>query len=244
MTCEWSSLILIFLARYLLRRAATRALQLQLPSTSAALRPRPVANLHRAPLLLSNKQWAVLPVQRRFASGETESSSPDQGTSEAQTPTESPHAPPAIDSALPDEAVATQTIPAEETTKVEPAVVEATGSSNLTARAPVESIPMHQELLQDTAAAETAPINETVASAAAAAGSAALKTPSDSIPPNSVLYVGNLYFEVSEDALQEHFAPFGKISRVRIVYDHRGLSKGYGISSLGNALTSFQRVLT
>lgn len=181
----------------------------------------------------SNKQWAVLHVQRRFASGDTESSSVDQRTSEAQTLSESPQAPPAIDSALSDEVIATQAIPAEETTKVKPAAVEATGSSILTARAPVESIPMHQDLLQDTAAAETAPINGTLASAAAAAGAAPASASVAaetfrSIPPNSVLYVGNLYFEVSEDALQEQFAPYGKISRVRIVYDHRGLSKGYG----------------
>jgi nucleolin len=189
------------------------------------LKPPPIPSIHRAPLLLSTKQWAAVPVQRRFASGDTESFPSDQGKLEAQTLSESPQAAPSIESALPDETVATQAIPAEETTKVEPATIEATSSSLLTSRSPVESIPMHQDLLQDIAAAETAPINGTLASASASASAAG--DSANRLTPNPVLYVGNLYFEVSEDALQEQFAPHGKISRVRIVYDHRGLSKGY-----------------
>lgn len=44
--------------------------------------------------------------------------------------------------------------------------------------------------------------------------------------PATVLYVGNLFFDVSEDALRKEFSRFGPIKSVRIIYDSRGLSKG------------------
>lgn len=101
---------------------------------------------------------------------------------------------------------------------------------------------MRQDLLQNSAPAATSPANETLASAAAAAGAG---IPSQTqkrddvsparpsgfqertdLTPNTTLYVGNLYFEVTEDALQQRFKEFGNILKTRIVYDHRGLSKG------------------
>ena len=44
--------------------------------------------------------------------------------------------------------------------------------------------------------------------------------------PNATLYVGNLFFEVSEDALQRLFAEHGAVKKTKIIFDHRGLSKG------------------
>jgi nucleolin len=46
------------------------------------------------------------------------------------------------------------------------------------------------------------------------------------IAPSSTLYVGNLFFEVSEEALERQFAHYGPIKKTRIIFDHRGLSKG------------------
>ena len=43
----------------------------------------------------------------------------------------------------------------------------------------------------------------------------------------STLYVGNLYFEVTEKALGDEFGRFGEVIGTKIVYDGRGLSKGY-----------------
>jgi len=45
--------------------------------------------------------------------------------------------------------------------------------------------------------------------------------------PNTSLYIGNLYFEVSENTLRKEFERFGSIKSVKILYDARGLSKGY-----------------
>lgn len=44
--------------------------------------------------------------------------------------------------------------------------------------------------------------------------------------PSASLYVGNLYFEVSEDTLRKEFAQFGAIKSLKILFDARGLSKG------------------
>jgi nucleolin len=41
------------------------------------------------------------------------------------------------------------------------------------------------------------------------------------------LYVGNLFFDVTETDLVREFARFGTVNKVKIVRDPRGLSKGY-----------------
>ena len=45
------------------------------------------------------------------------------------------------------------------------------------------------------------------------------------------LYVGNLFFDVTETDLVKEFGRFGVVSKCRIVRDSRGLSKGYVSSS-------------
>lgn len=49
--------------------------------------------------------------------------------------------------------------------------------------------------------------------------------------PSTTLYIGNLYFEVTEAGLRKEFGKYGNVSSVKIVYDGRGLSKGYVITS-------------
>jgi RNA recognition motif-containing protein len=46
-------------------------------------------------------------------------------------------------------------------------------------------------------------------------------------PPNKTLYIGNLYYEVTTDQLKKVFSRFGEIENVKIVYDNRGLSRGF-----------------
>ena len=45
------------------------------------------------------------------------------------------------------------------------------------------------------------------------------------------LYIGNLFFDVTEDDLRREFAKHGTVSNVRLIYDGRGLSKGYVVAS-------------
>lgn len=44
--------------------------------------------------------------------------------------------------------------------------------------------------------------------------------------PSTSLYIGNLYFEVSESALREELSRYGELVSAKIIYDGRGLSKG------------------
>ncbi|KAL6703161.1 hypothetical protein ACN47E_010154 [Coniothyrium glycines] len=52
--------------------------------------------------------------------------------------------------------------------------------------------------------------------------------------PSKMVYVGNLYFEVTADQVRRVFARFGEIEKVRIVYDGRGLSRGFGYVEFQN----------
>lgn len=65
---------------------------------------------------------------------------------------------------------------------------------------------------------------------AAAAGSTpetrASRGPRAPPTPNNVLYIGNLYYEVTTEQLQRVFSRFGDIESVKIIYDNRGLSRG------------------
>ncbi|KAI9709236.1 MAG: hypothetical protein M1820_003356 [Bogoriella megaspora] len=56
--------------------------------------------------------------------------------------------------------------------------------------------------------------------------------PTQGPAPSRILYIGNLHFEVREDTLRREFSRFGNISNCRIVYDNRGLSKGFGYVEL------------
>ncbi|EEH10240.1 nucleic acid-binding protein [Histoplasma capsulatum G186AR] len=47
------------------------------------------------------------------------------------------------------------------------------------------------------------------------------------IKPNETIYVGNLFFEVTAEDLKRDMAKFGTIYSVRIVYDSRGMSRGF-----------------
>ncbi|KAF2662866.1 RNA-binding domain-containing protein [Lophiostoma macrostomum CBS 122681] len=53
-------------------------------------------------------------------------------------------------------------------------------------------------------------------------------------PPSKVVYVGNLYYEVTEDQLKRVFSRFGAIESVRVVFDNRGMSRGFGYVEYSN----------
>lgn len=47
------------------------------------------------------------------------------------------------------------------------------------------------------------------------------------VEPGNVLYVGNLYYEVTADQLKRVFSRFGEVESVNLIFDNRGLSRGY-----------------
>ena len=54
----------------------------------------------------------------------------------------------------------------------------------------------------------------------------AAKTFQSGVEPNVSLYVGNLYFSISESDLSKHMSQFGPVKGVRLVFDARGMSRG------------------
>jgi len=51
---------------------------------------------------------------------------------------------------------------------------------------------------------------------------------------NQTLYIGNLYYEVTDEQLQRVFSRFGEVASARIVFDNRGLSRGFGYVEFKN----------
>ena len=230
--------------RYLFRRAALRALQSQ--QTSLVLRTRSITTSARVTLQPS-RQWAVTPFQKRFASEEAEQSAAakvvDDIATQSPVHTEGETSPIVTEPISTDGTAAQveagdvagkQSSQESLTSKVESAAAEALGSFSQASGPSIESTNMNQDFLQTSAASgisqltqgATTPPSEPFSSTAAVSPSSKPPYISPPVTPNNTLYVGNLYFEASEDALQRQFTPFGPIRKVRIVYDHRGLSKG------------------
>jgi nucleolin len=58
--------------------------------------------------------------------------------------------------------------------------------------------------------------------------------PREPVPSSKILYVGNLFFEVTAPALEAEFAKYGEVSNSRIITDNRGLSKGFAYIEFAN----------
>ena len=46
------------------------------------------------------------------------------------------------------------------------------------------------------------------------------------IEPNNTIYVGNLFFDAKEDDIRDFFSKYGQITKIDLVTDIRGYSKG------------------
>jgi RNA recognition motif-containing protein len=61
------------------------------------------------------------------------------------------------------------------------------------------------------------------------------------VEPKSTIYIGNLFFDVTENDLVKELSRFGTITKCRLIRDSRGLSKGYvlaAVSSKAHGLTN------
>lgn len=52
--------------------------------------------------------------------------------------------------------------------------------------------------------------------------------------PSKILYIGNLFFEVTAPQLEAEFAKHGEVSNSRVITDNRGLSKGFAYIEMVN----------
>jgi nucleolin len=97
---------------------------------------------------------------------------------------------------------------------------------------------IHEDAAEDApavAAADSAPITDAPADVAPADSNAApitdgvipIRKPNDTYrPPKRCVYIGNLFFDITEEDLSKEMARFGQIDSVRLMRDSRGLSKG------------------
>lgn len=102
-----------------------------------------------------------------------------------------------------------------------------------------ESISTGASQVASSVADSTHAARERVADAASAvgasAGTASAIAGSDRFgaektDPANTLYVGNLFFDVTEDALKREMERFGTVKSIKLIHDGRGLSKGYVLS--------------
>ena len=87
-----------------------------------------------------------------------------------------------------------------------------------------------REAASDAAAAVT-DAGETVADTARDLSSSALDNAvGRSSTPVPTVYIGNLFFDVTEETLRREMGRFGDINMIRLIVDSRGLSKGYVVT--------------
>ena len=195
---------------------------LSTPHTSISVKPRSVTTLSASALWKNHPRY-LSPFQRRFASEEVTQAEP-----EADGATEAQHD---------ENSIASSTTPDQSsTTNSEEPILAADQEDHSTISSALSSA---TETVSNTAssattAAETIRGYAADAAAAAGIGAATAQVPAgrsggEGAPQSTTIYVGNLFFDVTEEILKKEFQRFGDVDTVRIIRDGRGLSKGYVI---------------
>lgn len=202
--------------RFCLRRAAARALS----NPSAALcfqKPRSITTLTSSSLRTLRPVFA-LPSQRRFAS---------DVPSERHPALEDEPAEPQATSAEPFDISEVQPTdgrdgPQQESTSAsEQYDAEVVKSAEAAAEQAALPTSGNQQAFS---AARDQRSGETFDSGPATGGFATrAQAPTQ---PGKNLYIGNLFFDVTEEDLRREFSKHGTVSSTKIIYDSRGLSKG------------------
>lgn len=192
---------LSLLRRYLLRRAALRAVSASPSTTVVASKPRTFTSLTSNTFRPRQQQWLVAH-QRRFNSD---------------------------DAARPTEENTTDETVTESRSESEQAAAEENSTSSSAYDAASSAAETVAEKTQQAGAAALESAAGLGNAAAAAFGGGRQFKPS-SEDSNKTLYVGNLFFQTSDDQLRQEFARFGNIVKTTIIRDPAGLSRGYVLS--------------
>lgn len=190
------------------------------PSISLQSKPRTITSL-TSPLYRSNLQKSTfLPplCQRRWASDEaaTQSEPEADGASEAQ------HG----DNSIAASAETDASEPTEQKVEAASAVDSALGTASEMGSAAAKSMSDAKEKIGS--AAESLSASAGFGSGAPTAGESSQFGEAE---PSKTVYVGNLFFDVRAEDLQQEFERAGKVTSSKIIMDHRGLSKGFVPSS-------------
>ena len=212
-----------------LRRAALRLVSSSSPSLTFTQRSI-TSFAKRTPL--SARPAAQLTWQKRWASGEAEAREQEAADENAETPISQLQPTPEeeVENAIHEDnaAVESETTMASATEEhaqvsesedytrdgeqAEPSVVDSAVDSMKSAASN-----MYQGA-QDLAAGVTG---------AAGASSGSARPGYAPNAPKPTIYIGNLFFDVTEADIMKEFSKFGKVNKVTVMRDNRGLSKGY-----------------
>ncbi|OAP63536.1 hypothetical protein AYL99_02763 [Fonsecaea erecta] len=219
---------------YALRRCASRFLTSQ-PSIVVSS-SRTYTSISAPTSRLIGRAAASFPLQRRWATGgtqEKESKPPISGIE----PTKSEEAENAAQTQASSTKSAPQAAePANITEATEESFPAAVINENLLAEtgpAPTGSEPAIAESANATEATDEAlPAAETgeklTADSKSTPSQSATLSHAGMFDRKPTLYIGNLFFDVTETDLVKEFARFGTVTKCKIVRDSRGLSKGFG----------------
>ena len=185
------------------------------PSTSFLSKPRSITTVTPSALRIP-RQSTQLAFQRRWATSEAEAKSEDENTPISQlqpTPQEE------VENAVHSDNAAE---PAEQATSQESQASGEEGVADSIKAATTETL------------ASTASTVSGAAQSAASAFTRSERGGQDREPrrthqvadPKPTIYIGNLFFDVTENDLVKELARFGTIIKCRLMRDSRGLSKG------------------
>ena len=129
-----------------------------------------------------------------------------------------------------NEPLAEGTVPAEPATQPE-AVAESANATEATEETLPESetspIDTSAQSVKQAASEAYDSAARTLSDMAPGAGSYGQKTRSEMIAePKPTIYIGNLFFDVTETDLKKELGRFGEVVNCRLMRDSRGLSKG------------------
>ncbi|KAL9109092.1 MAG: hypothetical protein Q9227_006183 [Pyrenula ochraceoflavens] len=229
-----------------LRRTAVRALS-STSSLSSLPKARTITSLSPSFLRQPHKPTSIT-LPRRWASSEAEAK--EEPTEDAPVREGEPSQAADLENAMQEDANAsTSESPkpseaATSTTAAEGRTAESTENWNSTdpavhqpendsARASPEishETPSTYQSAAETVREKVSDAVDTVASTVGASSSqfSASTSGTSRFEPKSTIYVGNLFFDVTEADLQKEFGKFGNVIKARLVRDARGLSKGFG----------------
>ena len=192
------------LPRYAFRRSASRFLTARpstfLPSTRSYISIAPLPKR-------AVKQTSVTLLARRWASTD------EQQAAEAPISKLQPTGPEEVENAIHEDTGAPSSTP--------PAVAE---SANLT-EATEETIPA-AEIQEQPSLTQGITADQGTAQSGATGESEPGYGP-NGFSKKPTIYIGNLFFDVTESDLVKEFTQFGTITKCKIIRDSRGLSKGY-----------------
>lgn len=198
-----------------LRHAAARLLTSR--SVSLVSRPRTITSFASISVRPS-RIAAPLQFQRRWASAEAEAKKESESVpvSEIQpTPQEE------VENAIQEDKAATHEVSDQ-------AQASESGQNTQNADADVASDASEQAAVKNALHSQSPASNLTRDFEGAEKTRDYARAPREAATPKETIYVGNLFFDVTEKDLEKEFSRFGTVKNIRLIKDVRGLSKGFG----------------